>query len=510
MTELRLSDIACVPINANDFAGSDARFSIEFEALESEISKGSSLQGSASIDWNKVVEGGSHFIQAISKDLRVAVWLAWASYQTRSAAGLADGLDLVTQLIATAWLDLHPKKVRTRQAVLAWFVSRLETINGSADIQEHWTHIEPQLACLDDLLQKHLGEQAPLLRPVIQALRQQHSGPKTAASPAPVAPAPAPTEPLSNALEPRPVGDAREAHRQVRHLQEQSRILCSWWGEQSPGDARALRLARTMMWLHIDELPAHDANGITALRPLPADRVRALTELVASGQYAKALSETEVSLARSPFWLDGQLLAWRCLDELGKPDGKAAVTLAMQSLLQRLPLLPTLRFFDGTAFAAEPTREWIELHCSKSTTGAASVQTSVSTDAQSLDPWSSALVEAKEVLGHDGLPAALRALRPGSEVALGSRQAFLWRMARARLCIAAGQRELAVNLLEAQEQELRASGLACWEHELLLEVSQLLYGCYDKASPSAQFADRKHDLFRKLCHLDLEVVLDQA
>lgn len=508
MAELRLSDIASVPINATDFAGLDARFSIEFEALESEINKGSSLQGSASINWNQVVEDGSHFIQAISKDLRVAVWLAWASYQTRSAAGLVDGLDLLTQLIATAWPDLHPRKARTRQAAIAWFISRLETIDGSADIQEHWADIEPQLVRLADLLQSRLEQQTPLLQPVIRTLRQHSSVPAAAAAPVPVSPSP--IEQVSNAPEPRSIGDAREAHRQVRQLQEQSRILCSWWGEQSPGDARALRLARTMMWLPIDELPVHDANGITALRPLPADRIRALNELVASGQYVKALSETEVSLARSPFWLDGQLLVWRCLDALGKPDGKAAVTVAMQSLLQRLPLLPTLRFFDGTEFAAEPTRAWIERHCSKDTTGATSEHTTVSTDAQSLDSWSAALLEAKEVLGRDGLAAALRALRPGSDVALGSRQAFLWRMARARLCIAAGQRELAVNLLEAQEQELRASGLACWEPELLLEVSQLLYWCYDKASPSAQLTDRKGDLFRKLCHLDLEVVLDQA
>src|SRR5690606_41827997 len=99
----------------------------------------------------------------------------------------------------------------------------------------------------------------------------------------------------------------------LRTLQDQSRPLTAWWLHQTPGDARAIRLARTLLWLPIDSLPEHDAQQLTSLRNLPADRVKAYQERFNQGQYLALLSEVETSLNRAPFWLSGQHLAWRCL-----------------------------------------------------------------------------------------------------------------------------------------------------------------------------------------------------
>jgi len=66
----------------------------------------------------------------------------------------------------------------------------------------------------------------------------------------------------------------------VRSLQDQGRPLCAYWLKQKASDLRALRLSRTLLWLPIDSLPERNAEQITALRGLPADKLASYAEFV--------------------------------------------------------------------------------------------------------------------------------------------------------------------------------------------------------------------------------------
>ena len=88
-------ELAKVSVSKENFAGEDVRFSGDYEALESELAKASSMHESGQIDWLKICEISENLLRTQSKDLRVGAWLTWALYQRESFQGLLAGLGLL-------------------------------------------------------------------------------------------------------------------------------------------------------------------------------------------------------------------------------------------------------------------------------------------------------------------------------------------------------------------------------------------------------------------------------
>lgn len=505
-----------LPIKQGDFAGADIRYSPEYEVLESELEKAAAMHQTDAIDWQKVREQSEALLREQSRDLRVACWLTWSLYQRESLGGLQAGLGLLHQLCSQHWGELHPRKERTRAAAFAWLTPRLEKALGEdipvATQLPLFRSLAELLRSLEACLSAHLGEDAPLLLPLCRRIDEQINRASQGQADAGVVGAAlaqvkqAASQVFSAST---PIDNERDAHKSLRALQDGARPLCGWWLKQKASDIRALRLARTLLWLPIDGLPERNAEQITALRGLPADKLANYRERFAAGQYADLLLELETSIARAPFWLDGQRLAWECLQELGAEPAMGEVEIQLALFLQRVPGLEELCFHDGLPFADAETRAWIgaQVLPHLQAHSAEPAPTLSSTDG-SQPAWEVALQAVLPQLRKDGLKAAVQQLKQGMAQAQGGRARFFWQLALARLCSAAKKHELAKTQLESLDQTLQASGLGEWEPDLALEVLRLLHSCYELLPQSHVIRERKEEIHRRLCHLDLEVVLD--
>lgn len=497
-----------------DYAGPDVRYSSEFEQIENALQQEGSIHRDGGPDWAQVVEQGEQLLQSQSKDLRVACWLAWGLYRTNEAEGLQAGLALLRSLL-DHWDRLHPRKPSTRSAALTWFTNRLEAalpqiLSGNPD-KAVWPLLHEALSDLDQQLNRLLGDQAPPLQPLCRQLKAraaQDTPPTTAtAAQATVTPQAQPAEQptLADSAGADPIISPRDAHKGLRALQEQARHLCQWWQTQSVTDSRAIALSRTCLWLPIDALPEHDSTGKTGLRGLPADRQKSLHDRLSQGQPAELLRDVESSIARAPFWLDGQYLAWRCLDELRADTARRELELQLGSFLRRLPGIEHLQFFDGTPFAEQPTLGWIATRVLNDSAAGAGAATEPATG----EPWEAALGDAMTLLRSDGLSAAMAPLQTGIATARGGRAQLHWQLATARVCMQAGKHELARSLLEGMEQTLREAQLGDWEPQLLVRVLRLLLKTHEQTGGKAG-RERRDEIFQRLCHLDFDVVLEQA
>lgn len=504
------------PISPGNYAGVDIRYSTEFEALESELEKAAAIHKTDAIDWQKVRDLGEGLLREQSKDLRVATWLTWSLYQREGLPGLHAGLSLLLDMCERHWALLHPTKNRTRAAAFAWLTPRLEKALGE-DIPV--ASQLPLIRGLSELLRKfetclaeQLGEAAPLLLPLCRRIDEQLArGERSTSEPGIISAALTQAKhAASQALNPAlPLDNERDAHKALRALQDAARPLCAWWLKQKVSDVRALRLSRTLLWLPIDSLPERNAEQITALRGLPADKLASFGERFANGLYADLLVELEPSIARSPFWLDGQRLAWECLQELGAEPAMREVEVQLALFLQRVPGLEELRFHDGSPFADANTRAWLATHVMPHLqTPASEPQPLSSSDSGIAPAWESALQAALPLLRKEGLKCAVQQLKQGMPHAQGGRARFFWQLALARLCSAAKKHELTKTQLESLDQCLQANGLSEWEPALALEVLRLLHSCYELLPQSHLVRERKEEIYRRLCHLDLEVVLD--
>jgi type VI secretion system protein VasJ len=507
--------LAKCAISPNDFAGSDLRYCPEYEELESEVARDAALLEVTQTDWKLVRERSETFLETQSKDLRVAAWLAWSLFQCESYNGLHAGLVLLRSLISDHWDEIHPRKPRTRAAAVSWLCLRLEKI------QFEQVAIAAQLALfrqlIDDLhtiessLSLHLGEGAPLLLPLCRRLdelltRAGQGHPE----PGPLGAAFAQVKHVAEQLiaPGAPVDNEKNAHKALRTLQDQTRPLCLYWLKQKASDIRAIRLARTLLWLPIETLPEHNAEKITALRGVPADKLTGFQERFAQRQYADLMTELEACMTRSPFWLDGQRSTWECLEAMQAEHAMREVEIQLALFLQRVPGLEELQFHDGTPFADPQTRLWIRASVLPHLKASEPPPDLHPKGGDTAAPWEQGLQDALPTLQASGLKIAVQQLKKEMRMAGNRREHFLWQLTLARLCFHAKKYELARVQLTALDKLLHSSGLHDWEPDLALEVLNLLHTCCELLPQNHEVREHKDEIHRRLCHLDVEVVLD--
>ncbi|TSD77368.1 type VI secretion system protein TssA [Pseudomonas sp. KBS0710] len=515
-------ELALVPCSQGNFAGSDMRFSSEYEALEAELGKLQSIHVGTQPDWQAVVQISESLLRQHTKDLRVAAWLTWALYQRESWPGLVAGLGLLRHLCEHQWAVVYPQKLRTRGAALGWLALRMEQVFAHSfslnDQQPLFRCVLEHLVHLDRLWSAHLGDGAPLLLPLRRQLTQrleqavQVELPEAAAAGVIAQVKQAATRLLS--AEPaaghdntanQAIASEKEAHKSLRTLQEQGRHLCSWWLRQDATDLRALRLNRTLTWLALNSYPDADSERLTVLRGPTPDKLKRYRERFAQGHYGELLLELEASLASALFWFDGLRMVWECLEALQANLAMTELEVSFALLLQRLPDLPEFRFHDGAPFADTATRDWITLQVARHLQLPAPSDVVVDANAE---PWEVALQEVMPRLRKDGLKEAIHELKQGMHTARSERARFHWRLALARLCVSAGKQALAMVQLEGLDHELQHAGLDRWEPELALQVAQLLYRCCELLPQSQAVRERKETTHRRLCHFDVEAVLE--
>ena len=506
-------ELARISISQENFTGEDVRFSSEYEALESELAKAQSMHESGKVDWLKIRENSESILRTQSKDLRVGAWLTWALYQCESFQGLLAGLGFLRHLCEHQWVDVHPKKARTRSAAISWIVPRLEQVlNENIAIKEQlplFRRLVEHLEGLDAVCTQYLGDEAPLLLPMSRRLKSmvQRAADNQQESSV-VGAAVAQVKQAASLLfvAGTPIDNEKEAHKALRAQQDSARPLCAWWLKQKATDLRAIRLNRTLLWLPIDAVPERNAEHITALRGVPTDKLKSYQERYDQAAYADLIVEVEASLARAPFWFDGQRMVWECLQGLSADQSMREVEFHLALLIQRLPGIIELRFHDGTPFADPATLAWIKAHVMQHLQTNCTPQKAEVSHIQLA--WELALEEVLPILRKDGLKAAVQILKQGLQNAQGGRVRFFWQFALARLCFLAKKYELAKTQLETLDQTLQGSGLHVWEPDLALEVLHLLHSCCELLPQNHAVRERKEEIYRRLCHLDLEVVLE--
>lgn len=506
-------ELAKSPICREHFAGEDVRFSSEYEELERELAKASSMHVGGKVDWIKVRESSESLLRTQSKDLRVGAWLTWALYQRESFPGLLAGLGLLHHFCENHWAGVHPQKSRTRGAAISWLVSRLEQVltEGIA-IKEQaplFLRMTELLEGIDTVCTEGLADEAPLLLPIARRLRGMvQRATDNQVELGAISATVAQVKQVANSLfaSGTPIDNEKEAHRALRAQQENARLLCAWWLKQTAIDLRALRLNRVLLWLPIDAVPERDAELTTGLRGLPADKLKTYQDQYNQAKYADLIVELESSLTKAPFWFDGQRMVWECLQELNAETAMREVEIHFAHLIQRLPGLIELRFHDGTPFADPATRAWISAHVMPRLQSSAAPEKVA--DANNQLAWEQALEEALPIMRKDGLKAAVQILKQGLQHAGGGRARFFWQLALARLCFGAKKYDLAKAQLETLDRTLQSADLSTWEPDLTLQVLRLLYSCCELLPQSHVVRERKDEIYRRLCHLDLEVVLE--
>lgn len=531
--------------------GESVRYEPEFEQLEAELGKLESLKAEP-VDWHLVVTLSSNILRSKSKDLLVAVYLCQGLLQTEGYRGLAVGLQIISDMIDKYWEPMFPaiKRLRARKVAMEWLgekASRYIEATPPANSDGAAVIEAARLSrLLDGDLAEKMGDDSPNLIELTRPLKQFGQGFKqqqekeapaeTASQPqaqtAPTTPngedVPAPTQaptPVQAAAPPPPpppkpakvaapvtetgpvsVDSDADARKALRQIQDGVRKVATFFNKAKIADPKAYRLTRIAAWLTIDQLPPNK-DGITQIQGLPAERAKHFNAQYEQAQFSSLVPELEQMLSRSAFWLDGHRLVAGCLKSMGAEYAAAHETVIneLRSFLGRVPGVTELKFADGTPFADDATRMWIDAEVMV----AGAAEGTASSNMGSSTPWSDALDEARGMAASGGLDKAVQRMQQGVSQAASLREQFYWRTALSELLIQSGNVRLAIQMLEQMTSRIEQMQLEEWESELVVPIYKRLLDAYQKSAAKKKgeksdtgLMDKIDDVYSRLCWLD--------
>lgn len=455
-----------MPIRDDLPVGEDPGYDDDFQRMREEVNK---LSGA---DVDLVAQLAQRLLQQSCKDLRVATYYLWARLHRDGEAGLAEGLNLLAALMERYACDILPVRANSRRMALEWLAGNRVLASLSLYPQVVKAEAERTVAALV-WLEAGLGDWPEDQRPQLDALystleaRLAVSGGVDAI--VPQTSTDAPVGGKSVGPSPSPITSGRD-------LLDSGRGLATYLREQPEGWLAAHRIMKSLRWDTVHQVPPHDAQGVTRLAPPRGEYRAQLKRLHLQQNWNELIDQAEGMYAEgvNHFWLDLQWYLHQALSKSAEPQNSWAdvVKQDLGMLLQRLPGLEMLHWNDGSAFADETTRDWINQLVTGNRQGqwlpAAAPATSTGTcELLALEPEALAQADA------DGVEQALAWLASRPDAQTG-RQRWLLRLLMARVAEQCGKAELAIHLFTELDTAAQRHTFADWEPDLLFEVKARL------------------------------------
>jgi type VI secretion system protein VasJ len=520
------------PVSAAAPAGAAAKTNPQYEAVIAEMSKLESVTGGA-VDWNMVLDSGGKVLQSVSKDLRIATYLAFGMYQTQGLDGLATGLVVVSEMMDRYWPGLFPElaRMRGRANALGWLIERaaqtLPDMQVDASARERVEALDVAAARLAEVARQKFEANGPAVRPLLESVQRLKASlpaeapppppppppqakPATPPPPQPVA-TPAPPPPAA-AIDTPPVATMSGAEGATDFLRQTGSALASAAGTLRRAvatDPQSYRMLRVGLYLHLVQPPPADASGKTSIPAPPPSLRTQLEKMAANGKWAEVLEEAESALMQNRFWVDLHYLSARALAELGPTYQPARQSLLVElgAWLKRMPTVPKLTFGDGSPTASGETRAWLESELAPPAATGGGAPASKA-EGEGADDEAAALTEARKLLGGGKAPEAIALLQKRVENATSSRKRFRARLALAKLCAASGQANVARALFEALDREATERGLDAWEPALAAECLEGLLGVSKPPPKSPEgLVSEFNARYHRLCLIDPSAAL---
>lgn len=505
------------PLAGDRPCGESAKYEPEYETLELEIAKQDGITPMP-VDWGQVLSLSQSVLESKSKDLLIASYLCFALFDRKGYAGLASGLKACLALVKTYWEDFYPekKRMRGRIAAIEWLASRLErAMEQRRPDSGDGLVVAEGIAALEELdkfFTEQLAREAPDINKILRLLREFARDAERAAAAA--TPASSATPVSSEVAGPSVVGAEQDVPKVLRQCQAMVRSAAAFIRSQKLEDARSYRLTRIGAWLMIDQLPMQQ-SGVTQLAAVPVGVVQKYAAYVTEQKYSVLIPEVEESFSKSPFWLDAHRLTANALESFGASHAPArqAVINELGLFLRRLPELVNLKYADGTPFANDQTRLWIEqeVMAAHQANGAGANAAGAEVPGEDT-PWIAAQSEARQFAAKGKMNEALALFQNGYAQSPAQRARFCWGLAQARFCLDAGLVQAALPQLEHLEQLSTRYALEEWEPMLSLEVARVLLVCYAQTAEKNKklkdsLAPKAEQLFARICRLDLGAAL---
>ncbi|MEL1266363.1 type VI secretion system protein TssA [Pseudoxanthomonas putridarboris] len=420
------------------------------------------------LDWTLVEDASRRYLREQCKHFRVVGHLGSAWLRNREWEGWIQSLRLIAGMVDAYWLNAYPRTgadgMTAKRKQLAAFGDRLSQSLKQLPSDGHSDDIQARANAAIDAL-----ERAERRHGIVPSLADRlRPGLKLAGDAAKRAP----YEP------PRPAGPSPQQHggqmvgseffttrsesplgneRETRALYLK---LAEFINQQDAYEPTGYLLRRHALWSGIHATPPIKREQRTEMMSVPVNISTEYQEVVAAGAISPALLlRIEKSVASSPYWLRGSLLAATVAQRLEMPMVALVIKTAVERFVRRLPTLRDLCFSDGSRFIDEDTFAWL----------------SGASDSSAASPASAALAAMQGELAvqqkeGESVEAVLLQLQSRQGAGTSPRERHYASAAAADLLTARGLTWLAQDLYASVAHVMSEQTASQWEPELFNHV----------------------------------------
>jgi type VI secretion system protein VasJ len=292
-----------------------------------------------------------------------------------------------------------------------------------------------------------------------------------------------------------PVVSAEDAERVVESGFGVLRNAADYLLENEPANPLGYRIARWIAWSRIGIL-AGDESGTTFFPPPDPHYVGMLASTDVSSDPLSALRFAEAQFAENPLWLDLNCCTARALQALGDDYAAAAQAVLAETALVAARLKGgTLRFSDGTPFAAPETLAWL----SEAGAGANAEGATASTLSGEVG---GAMKKAAELAGAGDILGAAGALQRGIARAANAGERFQARLKLGEYVVNAQAVANPWPFVQPLLEDLDRHRLDEWDPVTTVAALRTVIGALAAAGEAAPPAPTIPEVLRRIALLD--------
>lgn len=519
------------PISQEKPTGADVRFEPVYEDLQAEIKKlFFTKEGSASINWEKVIQLSSEILAQKSKDLTVASYLAVGLVHVRQIDGLAIGLRVYQDLLENFWDNLYPVKTRmnARISAIEWWLEKTEAalkklqprplpadqIKSLKDMVERINQFLSQnVENLDEVLSPNPEDiKKDIIQEKIWKRLESFSIPPPE-EPKKETPAPdqkvIPKEKVTPKEKEPEISEAivtaKEAEKVLNFGRQKIREATAFLWQENLSNPMAYRWSRILAWSDIETLPPA-TDGKTRIPPPSPQIKNSLSVLREKGDHKGLIQSAEARLPEYIFWIDLNCLVSGALENLGESYQKAeeAVDQETAFLLHRLKGLEDLCFSDGTPFADPEAKQWLKsiaLRGGLMGEPSPPVPEPLSTT-QEKEGIEKEVMEAQILIKKGKVLDAVERLQQKFHGSLSQKEKFLWRLALSQLLVNTKQSKLILPHLEQILKDIDLYRLEEYDPILALRALKVVWLGWSAQSHQAS-KEKATEMLDRIAKLDL-------
>lgn len=481
---------------SSSLCGIDCKYEDAYLLIEQEVDKEFSVTQD-STDWTYVYNKTMSLLENETKDLKLASWWIFAAWKENSWSGLEKNLPIFIEFINRFNKELFPKSAKGKANIIFWLEEVLnkdilqndvnkKSLTNHCLFYELFTSLDLEIKNLLENNENKFKKIISFLKPFYDK-KQEELDKKNSFIETPLK---IETKVQSEQEIVGELSNDSDVKKLLSTIKKNLSTLNKYYRNNNFKDLKAIKIARFLSWLEIDELPYAQGKK-TFLYPPSELEIDEVKNLIKEEKYTQALDFAEEIIEVCPFWIDGHYLVYSIFEKTNSTQNAKEVKNSLISFIKSNEGILDFYFTDDTPFCSNKVKKWISDEL---------ITSGNSSNQEECELSQNSLVYIYELANNDKVKEAMFEIAEKYKTATTVEEKFNWRLNHAQLAVEFDKKDIALALLEDLQKDIDKFNLNEWNPSLASKVYTLILNTFTNIDIPYE---KLEQIYKNLCKTDI-------